>query len=146
MTGRFLVLGLCLLTFTVNGEEYICSGIYQDGSATVASTFERDGTIGFNVTVIESSEYQDSPSVKKKFYENRESRNRKFFVENGKSIGFLEHDLDVLVVHWIEFEDMGYVYREIYGGRQVATLSDGTPLSGNDMNTYYVYGSCTKNE
>lgn len=67
MTGRFLVLGLCLLTFSVNGEEYICSGTYDDQSGTITSTFKRteDGFIGTHLT---TSPDLDRPIVENEVY------------------------------------------------------------------------------
>ena len=150
MTGRFLVLGLCFLTFTVNGEEYICSGSYDDQSGTITSTFKRieDGFIGTHLT---TSPEMDSPIVENEVYGFLSTKKKysnggfTYVVENNLSIGFLKHKLDFLTVHWIDFEDMGYTTRDIYGGKEEVRMSDGYLLQ-EDMNTLSQMGSCTKNE
>ena len=150
MTGRFLVLGLCLLTFTVNGEEYICSGSYDDQSGTITSTFKRteDGFIG---THLKTSPDGDRPIVENEVYGFLSTKKKysnggfTYVVENNLSIGFLKHELDFLTVHWIEFEDMGYTTRDIYGGKEELRMTTGR-LIQEDMNKHVQLGSCTKNE
>lgn len=150
MTGRFLVLGLCLLTFTVNGEEYICSGYYDDQSGTITSTFKRteDGFIG---THLKTSPDWDRPIVENEVYGFLSTKKKysnggfTYVVENNLSIGFLKHKLDFLTVHWIDFEDMGYTTRDIYGGKEELRMTTGRLLQ-EDMNKHVQLGSCTKNE
>ena len=148
--SKNLLLWLCLVSVSVSGEEYICSGTYDDQSGTITSTFKRteDGFIGTHLT---TSPDLDRPIVENEVYGFLSTKKKysnggfTYVVENNLSIGFLKHKLDFLTVHWIDFEDMGYTTRDIYGGKEEARMSDGYLLQ-EDMNTLFQTGSCTKNE
>jgi hypothetical protein len=51
-TKTLLTLLICLSSLSVSGEEYICSAIYDDQSATITSTFKRteEGFLGTHLT------------------------------------------------------------------------------------------------
>ena len=150
MKSCLLVLSLFFLSLSVNGEEYICSGSYDDQSGTITSTFKRteDGFIGTHLT---TSPDLDRPIVENEVYGFLSTKKKysnggfTYVVENNLSIGFLKHHYDFLTVHWIEFEDMGYTTRDIYGGKEELRMTNGTLLQ-EDMNKHVQLGSCTKNE
>ena len=148
--NKNLFLWLCLVSVPVSGEEYICSGTYDDQSGTITSTFKRteDGFIGTHLT---TSPELDRPIVKNEVYgslstkKNYSNGGFTYVLENNLSIGFLKHEYDFLTVHWIEFEDMGYTTRDIYGGKEELRMTTGRLLQ-EDMNKHVQLGSCTKNE
>ena len=149
--SKHLLLCLCLVTLSVSAEEYICSDTYDDQSATITSTFKRteEGFLGTHLTTssnadfvpVSEREVYGFPSTKK----TPSRGGLTYVVENGLSIGFLKHYTAYLTVHWIEFEDMGYTTRHIYGGKEELRLSNGRLLQ-EDMNYLYRTGSCVKND
>ena len=149
--SKHLLLCLCLVTLSVSAEEYICSAIYDDQSATITSTFKRteEGFLGTHLT---TSSYADFVPVSERevygFPSSKKNHSRggvTYVVENESSIGFLKHDFNTLTVHWIEFEDMGYTTRDIYGGKEEVRFPNGRLLQ-EDMNQIYQTGSCVKND